>query len=79
MTTQEALVWITGIFEEAPGRLTPRTARADVPGWDSLGILSLIAAFDERFDMHLSEQDIEQMQSVGDILDILRRSGKLAD
>jgi acyl carrier protein len=52
--------------------------RKDIPGWDSLGTLSLIAALDERFDIHLSEEDIEGMQSVADLLEILRRHGAMA-
>jgi acyl carrier protein len=79
MTTPEALAWITEIFEEVPGRLAAETPRPDIPGWDSLGTLTLIAALDERCDIHLSEQDIETMQSVGDILGILRQNGALTE
>jgi uncharacterized protein involved in exopolysaccharide biosynthesis len=38
---------------------------------------SVIRALDERFDLHLSEEDIEGMQSVADLLDILRRHGAM--
>jgi acyl carrier protein len=62
------------------GRITAETLRKEIPGWDSLGTLSLIAGLDERFDVHLSEEgDIDGMQRVSDILDILRRNGKLED
>lgn len=77
MDTQNALQWIAEVFEESPGRLTVTTSRQDIPGWDSLGTLSLIAGLDERFDIHLSEQDIEAMQGVADLLEILRRHGAL--
>ena len=79
MNTQDVLHWVSEVFEEAPGRIAAGTARSDIPGWDSLGTLSLIAALDERFDIHLSEQDIEGMQSVGDLFAILRRHGALQD
>lgn len=79
MKTQEALGWIAEVFEEGAGRIGATTLRKEIPGWDSLGTLSLIAALDERFDIHLSEQDIEGMQSVADLLDILRREGALED
>jgi acyl carrier protein len=78
MDRQEALTWIGEVFEEAPGRIGPTTAREEVPGWDSLGTLSLIAAFDERFNIQLSEGDIEGMKHIGDILEILQRHGALA-
>lgn len=77
MNVEDALAWIAEIFEEAPGRITAATMRYEIPGWDSLGTLSLLAAFDERFDIHMSEQDIEAMQSVGDVFGILRRHGAL--
>lgn len=79
MKTQEALAWIAEVFEEPAGTLALDTARKKIPGWDSLGTLTLIAAFDEKFDIHLSEKDMDGMQQVGDILEILRRNGALED
>ena len=77
MTIEEALQWIAEVFEESPGRITATTLRKEIPGWDSLGTLSLIAALDERFDIHLSEQDIEAIQGVANLFEILRRTGAL--
>jgi acyl carrier protein len=79
MNTQDALHWISEVFEESPGRISAATARNAIPGWDSLGTLSLIAALDEKFDIHLSEQEIEGMSSVEDILLILRRHSALQE
>lgn len=79
MKTQEALAWIAEVFEEPAGTLALDTARKKIPGWDSLGTLTLIAAFDEKFDIHLSEKDMDGMQQVSDILEILRRNGALED
>jgi acyl carrier protein len=79
MNIEQALEWIAEVFEEGPGRITATMPRVEIPGWDSLGTLSLIAALDERFDIQLSEQDIEGMQSVADLFDILRRQGALQD
>ena len=78
MNSQEALDWISETFEEPRGRLGPATMREEIPGWDSLGTLTLIAALDERFDIHLSEQDIESLKSVRDIVDLLRRHDALS-
>jgi len=79
MNTQEALRWIAEVFEESADRINAATARDAIPGWDSLGTLSLIAALDERFDIHLNEQEIEAMAKVDDILAVLRRQGALAE
>jgi acyl carrier protein len=77
MTQQEVLNWIGEIFEEPPGSLTPDTPREDVPMWDSMGVLSLLAGMDEKFSIVLTDADIKAMTKVGDILAPLRRHGKL--
>ncbi len=79
MTLNEALTWIAEVFEEPAGRIVRDTKRSEIPGWDSLGTLSLIAGLDERFDIQLSEQDIEALKGVADLLALLRRHGALAE
>lgn len=79
MNTQDVIAWIAEVFEEPAGRLTPATERKDIAGWDSLGTLSLIAALDEKFDIHLDENEIDAMASVQDIFAVLRRHGQLAE
>lgn len=79
MNTQDALTWIAEVFEESVDRIKPGTARQAIAGWDSLGTLSLIAALDERFNIQLSEQEIEAMAKVEDILALLKREGALAE
>jgi acyl carrier protein len=77
MTQQEALDWIAEVFEESPGGLKPETPREDVPTWDSMGVLALMAGMDEKFDIVLTDADIKAMQTVGDILAVLRKHNKL--
>ena len=79
MTLDEAMAWIADLFEESAESLRPDTPRDDIPAWDSLGILSLMAGLDEEFEILLSEDDLESLQSVGDILQILKRNGKLQE
>lgn len=78
MTRDEALAWLAGVFEEPPGSLRPDTPRDEVRGWDSLGVLTLMADLDEKFDLRVGEKEMAAMTSVQDILDLLNRSGKLA-
>jgi acyl carrier protein len=77
MNVQEAVDWLASVFEEPSGRLKEDTPRDQIPGWDSLGTLSLIAGLDEKFDLHLPEAEIEGLQNVGDVLAILRRHGHI--
>ena len=78
MTTNEALKWIAELFEEPPENVTPETQRDDIAAWDSLGVLTLMAALDEKFDIVLTEQEIRGMKKVDDILEILRKNSKLS-
>ena len=78
MTRDEAMTWLAGVFEEPPGSLHPDTPRDEVRGWDSLGVLSLMADLDEKFDIRVSEKEMAAMTKVQDVLDLLNRSGKLA-
>jgi len=77
MTYEELLEWIAEVFEELAENITPETRRDDVKGWDSLGILTLMAALDEEFDIQLSEAELFETQTVEDILEIFRKHGHL--
>jgi len=74
----DALKWIANLFEESPAAVDAATTREAIPAWDSLGMLTLIAALDEKFDISLTDTESEGLKSVGDILQILRVRGKLA-
>ncbi len=78
MTQQEALEWIAKLFEEKPERVTLDTVRDDIPAWDSLGVLTLMADLDSQLGIQLSDDEVQGMKSVKDILDILQRNGKLS-
>ena len=43
MNTQDAVSWIAEIFEEPPEGVSADTPREEIPGWDSLGVLTLMA------------------------------------
>ena len=79
MTLDDAMDWIANLFEEAPENLRPDMARDEIPAWDSLGILSLMAGLDEEFEVLLSDDEIQSLRSVGDILAILRRNGRIKE
>lgn len=78
MTLKQALDWIAEIFEESPGSLAPSSRREDIHAWDSMGVLALMAGMDEKFGIVLGSADLEAMKSVDDILEVLRKFGKLA-
>ncbi len=75
----EALAWVADVFGTPPERIRRETPRTDIETWDSLGVLTLMARLDEDFHVLLTEEEIQQLRSVGDILDLLRKRGILKD
>ena len=78
MNQTEALNWLAELFEESAGTIQPDTPRDAIPTWDSLGVLTLMAGLNERFDITLGTDELADMKKVDDILAVLRRHGKLA-
>ena len=77
MNQNDALHWIAELFEESRENIRPDTPRDAVATWDSLGVLTLMAAFSERFDITVETDELDSMKTVDDILAVLRRAGKL--
>lgn len=75
----EALAWVAELFETPVEKIRPETKRAEIDAWDSLGILTLMAKLDEDFQILLTEEEIQQLRSVDDILNLLRKRGCLVD
>ncbi len=77
MNQQAALSWIATLFEESLENVTPDTHRDSIPAWDSLGVLTLMASIDSDFGIVLTDDDIQAIKTVGDVLAVMRRHGKL--
>jgi len=78
MTQTEALDWVAKLFEEPPGRLTPEMERESIIAWDSLGVLTLMASLDADFGITLSDDELQEMKKVEDVLAVLRNNGSLS-
>jgi acyl carrier protein len=57
------------------GEIAMATARKDVPKWDSLQHVALVAAIEEQFGVSLSMDEMIEIRSVRDICNILDRHG----
>jgi acyl carrier protein len=77
MTREDAIKWIADIFEEPAERMTPDTPRSEITAWDSLGVLTLMARFDEDLSILLSEAELQEFHRIGDVLEAMKRHGKL--
>ncbi len=78
MTLQDATAWIARLFDVPADTICSETRREEIPTWDSLGMLTLIARLDEDFQILLAESDLDGLKAVGDILDVLQANGVLA-
>ena len=58
-------------FDIDPGLVTLETSASDIPGWDSVGHLSLVSNLESIFDINLDVEELMQMESVRDIVRIL--------
>jgi len=53
--------------------LTRELTAAQVPGWDSFRYVSLIMATEERFHIKFTDDDIDGLKNVGDLMDAVAR------
>jgi acyl carrier protein len=79
MTIHERLALV---FEKTFGLETSRFSTAlapeDVPAWDSIGHMNLVAHLEEEFQQQFEVDEIMEMSSPQKILDILSAKGVAA-
>ena len=61
------------IFQDDGLILTRSMTRDDLPQWDSMNHLNILMALEMRYRIKFSLVEIEAAQSVGDILQLIRR------
>jgi acyl carrier protein len=61
------------IFGVPPERVTPELTPQTIGCWDSMQHLNLILAIEERFNLQLEPEEIDQMKSIGHITTLLTR------
>ena len=79
MNQNDAVAWIADLLEEAVQELRPDTPLDAIGAWDSLGVLTLMAALGEQFDITVETDEMLGLTTVEDILAILRHHEKLID
>lgn len=55
------------------GEVTEEASFVDDLGADSLDIVELIMALEEEFDLQISDKDAEQLTTVGEAVDYIKR------
>lgn len=59
---------LSSIFDMDEDLITPDTTKDQLPEWDSLASAQIIMAFEYEFNMHLTDEQIENIHSFDDIL-----------
>ncbi len=82
MTETEILAALTDVLREAFGddtlTVTPETTAKDVPGWDSIRMVSILIAVEDRFGIKTRSREIDRLRSVGDFVALIRAKQEAA-
>jgi acyl carrier protein len=70
---------VASVFSQAfavpAEEITTNTVPDDVPKWDSLGHMNMVSVLGKEFGLRFGVDEIMEMATVRDILDILARKG----
>ncbi len=79
MTATDIYPALTEIFNEVFGRrdivLRPDLTGPDIPGWNSFKFIDLIMAAETRFGVQLNTEDIDRINTVGDLAALIVAKG----
>lgn len=60
------------LFDDDALTLTPQTTADQVPGWDSMKMVSIILAVERHFAIRLRSRDVDRLKTVGDLAELVR-------
>ena len=69
MDGRDVLSLLEDLFEVDRGVIDLDTALQEIPGWDSLTFVGLIARIDEEFGVTLGPQSVLRCRTIADLLD----------
>lgn len=71
MSINEKIVLIENCMDLEEGSLKPEDSVADYEEWDSLTILSVIAAVDEKYHKVITGEELKKVRTVSDIMRLM--------
>ena len=60
--------------DEIPAELSMDTKLISGLGMDSVGLLSTVWEVEKQFDVHISDEDVMKLQTIGDIVKYLSKA-----
>ena len=77
MTEAEIYAGLAEVFQDVFGdselALMPQTSADDVPGWDSVRMVTIILGVEQRFDVRLRSREVDRLRNVGDLAELVMR------
>ena len=65
------------VFPDLADDEIPSASVGNVPEWDSLASVTLMAVLEGEFGVEISELDLSRLRSYADVLDYLRQENRL--
>lgn len=71
MTIEEKIILIAETLDTDQNNIKPDAELKSIEEWDSMGVISTIAMLDRKFGKILSAEQIEELKTVQDILNLM--------
>ncbi len=71
MTLEEKLTLIAETLDADKANIKPEAELKTLDEWDSMGVISTIAMLDKKYNKVLNAEQIDQLKTVQDILDLM--------
>lgn len=78
ISDEEVMLRLAEALGVEPGVIRPTTTANDIESWDSMGTMAIVLWLNEAFGMELAPQETARLQSVENILSLLREAGHTA-
>ena len=75
-TEAEVYAGLTEVFHEVFGddtlKITPTTSADQVPGWDSIKMVTIIISVEQHFSIKLRSREVDALKNVGDLATLVQ-------
>lgn len=71
MTAEEKLALIAETLDADASNVKPEVELKSLDEWDSMGVISTIAMLDKKFGKILSAEEISELKTVQDIINLM--------
>ena len=67
----EVAAVLRDVFDQPALVVTPEMTAADVEGWDSLRMILILSALEERLDLRFTTPEMDGLRCVGDLVRVI--------